>query len=194
MKQINKRRSLEELVRRHGVPQAPTVVAAVGEVRSNWTFPHPPKKKGPLDVLFLGEIIIQWEFCVPLIEAGGLNDFLDKNEKFIATSAQKLMKGVNYRGTYFRLNYSGACYKTIWAYDTSQAAEDQWGLGLADRNFREAIKRLRAFWLLDPNRTEDMFGPAQLFDALDKDGAGNPFVQLTLEAVKLNQRRASRKQ
>jgi hypothetical protein len=187
------RRSLEELVRRHGVPQRPTVDVAIGEVRSNWTFPCPPTRKKPLDDLFLGEIAIQWEFCLPVNDAGEFNEFLFKNEKFIADSAAKLMKGVHYRGTYFRLNFSGAYYTTIWAYDTCKAAEDQWQIGLANKNFREVMKLLRAYWLRDPERVEKMFGPAQLFDTLDKDGSGDAFVSLTLEAAKHNLKRPARK-
>jgi len=71
-------------------------------------------------------------------------------------------------------------FRTYWAYD-SQAAQAQWEIGLANArsNFTTALRRLRSYWISDPNGTHRHFAPGALF-AKDP---GGPFHGFTLETA-----------
>jgi hypothetical protein len=185
---------IEELLRRHGVTQQPSVQAFVSEVRSDDVPIYPPPV--PLQAgAVLGGIVVIWQFCLPHADVQEFHDFLRKSENFVGVGLAKLTAGTAYRGTYMVLAgdeaccspmATGACYRVIWTYESLDAMAKAWGLVIKDRksNLYKAIVQLRSYWLRDPQRSEARIAPAgNFFDPAND--AGDAFAKLTLDAAKL---------
>jgi hypothetical protein len=169
----------QRLALRRGAPAAPTVTELVTEVRSNSIIAMPSPPPVPLDYI-IGHMVIEWAFRLPLSKVREFNAFLADNEALIAQSCEKLMQGVHYRGTYMTTHGERLEYRTYWAYD-SHEAHKQWEIGLRDpgSNFVTALRRLRSYWISDPDGVHRHFAPAALF-AADPGGA---FFKFTLETA-----------
>ena len=194
MTNAEKREGLETLVRRRGVPPRSAVDALVSEIRSESKFCFPPLGRDGTPAHAIGTVVVEWEFCLPLTDVEEFHRFLRDNENFIADATEKAMKGVHYRGTYYMLHKHGARYRTIWSYDDNDALEKEWRVGLKNRksNFYKAVRQLCAFWLRDPQASEHSFAPANLFQDIAKDGAGNAFAALMIDAAKLGRPRGAK--
>ena len=169
----------KRLALRRGAPAAPTVTEVPTEIRSNMIISLPPPPAVPLDYI-IGHLVIEWAFRLPLSKVREFNAFLVDKEALIAQSCEKLMKGVHYRGTYMTTHGERLEYRTYWAYD-SQEAHKQWEIGLRDpgSNFVAAVRRLRSYWIGDPNGSHRHFSPGALFAA----ESGGAFHQFTLETA-----------
>jgi hypothetical protein len=169
----------QRLVLRRGTPPPPVITATQTEIRSNGIIALPPPPAVPLDYI-IGHLVIEWAFRLPLSKIREFNAFLADNEALIAQSCEKLMKGVHYRGTYMTTHGERLEYRTYWAYD-SHEAHSQWEVGLRDpgSNFGAALRRLRSYWISDPNGSHRHFSPGALFGA----EAGGAFHQFTLETA-----------
>jgi hypothetical protein len=169
----------QRLALRRGIPPAPTITEVSTEVRTNTVIRVPTPAPGELNYA-IGVAIIEWSFRVPLSKVREFNAFLADNEALIAESCEKLMKGVHYRGTYMTTSGERLEFRTYWAYD-SEDAQKQWEVGLANAgsNFVRALRRLRSYWISDPNGTHRHFAPGALF-AKDP---GGPFFGFTLETA-----------
>jgi hypothetical protein len=182
--------SLEDLVRRHGVPPQPKVEVLASEVRSCFVPVYPRPQKEPDGLL--GGIVVIWEFCLQLGDVQEFHDFLRKQEPLIAGSVSGLAKGVNYLGTYMQYAPGNPSYRTIWAYESLEVMGRAWTQALKkkDPKLYNAVRQLRAFWLRDPHRTEARWVPGRYYfdPAVD---SGDGFAKLTLEAFKLNPARRS---
>jgi hypothetical protein len=135
----------------------------------------------PLDMRFaLGNVVIEWNFRVPLAEFRGFISFLADNEAMIAASCERLMKGVHYRGTFLTTDDGRPEFRTYWAYDTHDA-EKQWEAGLANRNsnFVRAVQRLRSYWLKDAQASQRHMAAGALLG----DKVLGPFFKLTLDTA-----------
>ncbi len=169
----------QRLALRRGAPSAPSITEVSTEVRTNTVIAVPTP--GPDELRYvIGALVIEWAFRVPFAKIREFNSFLADNEALIAESCEKLMKGVHYRGTYMTTHGERVEFRTYWAYD-SQAAQAQWEIGLANArsNFTTALRRLRSYWISDPNGTHRHFAPGALF-AKDP---GGPFHGFTLETA-----------
>jgi hypothetical protein len=169
----------QRLALRRGMPAPPVIAATQTEVRTNGVIMVPPLPPDGLKYI-IGMVVIEWSYRVPHARIREFNTFLADHEALIAESCEKLMKGVHYRGTYMTTHGERVEYRTYWAYD-SQAAEQQWehGLAKAGTNFTKALRRLRSYWLGDPNGAHRHFAPGALF-AKDP---GGPFFGFTLETA-----------
>jgi hypothetical protein len=169
----------QRLLLRRGMPAAPAITAVPTEVRSNSVIAIPTPGPDELKHV-IGTTVIEWSFRVPHAKIREFNTFLADNEALIAESCEKLMKGVHYRGTYMTTNGERTEFRTYWAYD-SQDAHDQWehGLAKAGTNFTRALRRLRSYWLHDPNASHRHLAPAALFAK----NPGSPFFDFTLETA-----------
>jgi hypothetical protein len=169
----------QRLLLRRGTPAAPAIAAVPTEVRSNDVIAIPTPDPDTLKYA-IGVMIIEWSFRLPHAKIREFNAFLADNEALIAESCEKLMKGVHYRGTYMTTNGERIEFRTYWAYD-SQDAHDQWEIGLRNRasNFVKALRRLRSYWISDPDGTHRHFSPGALFA---KDPGGH-FLGFTLETA-----------
>jgi len=183
---MSKRRektSLEDIIRQRGAPARPSVDAFVAEVRSCMVAPMPkptPKKPDGL----LGGILVMWEWSLPYSEADEFHEFIRKNENYITDSIKNMAKGAYYRGTYLHYGPGEPRYRTIWAYESPEVMAKVWTKALRDKNsnFYKAVRQLRTFWLMDPNRDEARWVPSiHAFDA-DEDN-GDAFARLTLDAA-----------
>ena len=191
---ITEQQRIEELLRRHGVTQQPSVEAFVSEVRSDdvpiYPPPVPPQPDG-----ILGGIVVIWEFCLIPADVPEFHAFLRKSENFIGAGIRKLTAGANYRGTYLvlagdeaccRPGAVGVCYRVIWTYESQEAMAKAWTVVITDKksNLYKAMIQLRSFWLRDPQRSEARVAPAGSFFDPAKD-AGDAFAKLTFDAAKL---------
>jgi len=172
----------QRLLLRRGTPAAPVITAVPTEVRTNAVIAVPERAPDELEHV-IGTTIIEWSFRVAHAKIREFNSFLADNEALIAESCEKLMKGVHYRGTYMTTHGERVEYRTYWAYD-SQAAEKQWETGLAKggSNFINAMRRLRTYWLDDPNGSHRHLAPAALF-AKNSGGAVFDFTLETAEQM-----------
>jgi len=177
---------LEQIVRRHGLPQAPSVDPLQSEVRSCLVASHPRPVEDGIDGL-LGGVVVMSEFSLPFSEIQGLHDFLRKNEAYIAESLKKIAKGALYRGTYMLYGAGQPRYRTVWSYDSIEMMGEVWSKALSDEgsNLYKAVRQLRAYWLRDPDRTEARWVPAYLFFDPKTDN-GDAFAKLTIDADALN--------
>jgi hypothetical protein len=169
----------QRLVRRRGTPPPPAITATETEVRSNSIIAMPSPPPVPLDYV-IGHMVIEWAFRLPLSKVREFNSFLADNEALIAQSCEKLMQGVHYRGTYMSTHGKRLEYRTYWAYD-SHEAHKQWEVGLRDpaSNFVTALRRLRSYWISDPDASHRHFSPGALFSA----DPGGAFFKFTLETA-----------
>jgi hypothetical protein len=179
MKSANRLALARRLTLRRGVPNAPSAKEVPTEVRSNSfvAIEQPPK----VDTRYaVGNVVVEWTFRVPPAQFRSFVAFLADNEAMIAASCERLMKGVHYRGTLLTTEHGRSEFRTYWAYDTS-ASEKQWEAGLADANsnFVQVVRRLRSYWLQDPNASQRHMTLA----ALLKDGALGPFFKFTLDTA-----------
>jgi hypothetical protein len=147
---------VRNLIRQQGLPPTPASATLLTEVRTDGVVPlAPPAMLAP--TFSLGKLLIEWRFHVPSLEADKFNNFLRGNESFIAACCRKLMKGVDYRGTYKMTSDKAVLYKSLWAYE-SPAAVDQWTDTLEkDSQFVSVIKRLRSYWIKDSSRSESRY-------------------------------------
>jgi hypothetical protein len=172
--------ALGRLIRQRGVPERPQAIEQVSEVRSD-AFVKLPQVMEAHAGFTLAAVIIEWRFRLPYEKVGALHDFLVANERFIADGCETTMNGVHYRGTYMALDGQRAAYATIWGYDNWEA-QHEWSKVLNDQRsrFYRAVRDLRAYWLSDPNGTQEHFGAAAGIDlrqgffglTLDAAGAG----------------------
>ena len=174
---------IAEVVRTYGTPDSPAAAAYVFEVRSDAvpTCPKPP----PKGCDYLGAITIHWDFSLALKDVKEFHDFLRKNEKYIADSTTALVAEASYRGTYILLANGDVRYRTIWVYDSHAALASVWKKAVSKptSNFYKAVKKLRQYWLRDPNRSEGRYIPAAgVFDD-DDEPCEDSFGQLTLDAA-----------
>jgi hypothetical protein len=169
----------QRLLLRRGTPAAPAITEVSTEVRSNTVIAIPAPEPDTLKYA-IGAMIIEWSFRLPHAKIREFNAFLADNETLIAESCEKLMKGVHYRGTYMTTHGERIEFRTYWAYD-SQDAHDQWehGLAKAGTNFTKALRRLRSYWLIDPDASHRHFAPGASFA---KDSGGH-FFDFTLETA-----------
>jgi hypothetical protein len=169
----------QRLALRRGTPPAPAITATETEIRSNGIIAIPTPPPVPLDYI-IGHYIIEWAFRLPFSKVREFNAFLADNEALIAQSCEKLMQGVHYRGTYMTTHGERLEYRTFWTYD-SHEAHKQWEIGLRDprSNFVTALRRLRSYWISDPNASHRHLSPAALFAA----EPGGAFFQFTLETA-----------
>jgi hypothetical protein len=169
----------QRLLLRRGTPAAPAIAEVSTEVRTNSVIAIPTPAPEELKYV-IGTTVIEWSYRVPHAKIREFNTFLADNEALIAESCEKLMQGVHYRGTYMTTHGERVEYRTYWAYD-SQAAEHQWenGLAKAGTNFTKALRRLRTYWISDPNGTHRHFAPGALFAK----NPGGPFFDFTLETA-----------
>jgi len=169
----------QRLLLRRGTPAAPAITEVSTEVRSNTVIAIPTPEPDTLKYA-IGAMIIEWSFRLPHAKIREFNVFLADNEALIAASCEKLMKGVHYRGTYMTTNGERIEFRTYWAYD-SQDAHDQWEIGLRNgaSNFVKALRRLRSYWISDPNGSHRHFAPGASFA---KDPGGH-FFGFTLETA-----------
>jgi hypothetical protein len=169
----------QRLLLRRGTPAAPAITEVSTEVRTNAVIAVPTPAPDEMKHV-IGTTVIEWSFRVAHARIREFNTFLADNEAFIAESCEKLMQGVHYRGTYMTTHGERTEYHTYWAYD-SQAAEKQWehGLAKAGANFTKALRRLRSYWLHDPNASHRHLAPAALFAK----NPGSPFFDFTLETA-----------
>ena len=169
----------QRLLLRRGTPAAPAISEVSTEVRTNSVIAIPTPAPDDLKYV-IGTTVIEWSYRVPHAKIREFNGFLADNEALIAESCEKLMKGVHYRGTYMTTHGERVEYRTYWAYD-SQAAEHQWesGLAKAGANFTKALRRLRTYWIDDPDGTHRHFAPGALFAK----NPGGPFFGFTLETA-----------
>jgi hypothetical protein len=179
----------QRLALRRGIPAAPTITEVTTEVRTNGVIMVPPPGPDQLKYV-IGSVVIEWTFRVPYHRVREFNVFLADHEALIADSCEKLMRGVHYRGTYMTTHGERLEYRTYWAYD-SHDAQKQWEIGLAkpDSNFGKALRRLRSYWLGDPNGAHRHFAPGALF-AKDPGGA---FFGFTLETAEQMENGGGRK-
>jgi hypothetical protein len=169
----------QRLLLRRGTPAAPAIAEVSTEVRTNAVIAVPTPAPHEMKHV-IGTTVIEWSFRVAHAKIREFNTFLADNEALIAASCEKLMQGVHYRGTYMTTHGERTEYHTYWAYD-SQAAEKQWeqGLAKAGTNFTRALRRLRSYWLHDPNASHRHLAPAALFAK----NPGSPFFDFTLETA-----------
>jgi hypothetical protein len=169
----------QRLTLRRGMPAPPAVAEVTTEIRSNTVIAVPTPEPNTLKFA-IGVAIIEWSFRLPHHKIREFNAFLADNEALIAESCEKLMQGVHYRGTYMTTNGERVEFRTYWAYD-SQEAHNQWETGLRNggSNFVKALRRLRAYWISDPDGTHRHFSPGALFA---KDPGGH-FFGFTLETA-----------
>ena len=169
----------QRLALRRGIPAAPTVAEVTTEVRTNGVIMVPSPAADQLKYV-IGNVVIEWTYRVPYHKVREFNAFLADHEALIADSCEKLMRGVHYRGTYMTTHSERLEFRTYWAYD-SHDAQKQWenALPKASANFGKALKRLRSYWLGDPNGAHRHFAPGALFA---KDSGGAMFG-LTLDAA-----------
>jgi hypothetical protein len=169
----------QRLALRRGTPAPPTITATQTEVRTNGIIAVPQPPSVPLDYI-IGHIVVEWTFRLPLSKVREFNSFLADNEVLIAQSCEKLMQGVHYRGTYMTTHGKRVEYCTYWAHD-SHEAHKQWEIGLRDpaSNFVTALRRLRSYWISDPDGSHRHFSPGALFAA----EPGGAFFRFTLETA-----------
>lgn len=169
----------QRLALRRGTPAAPAIAEVTTEVRTNGVIKVPTPEPGELKYV-IGVAVIEWSFRVPHAKIREFNAFLADHEALIAESCEKLMEGVHYRGTYMTTHGERIEYRTYWAYD-SQAAEEQWEIGLAraSPNFTKALRRLRSYWISDPNGAHRHMAPGALF----AEEPGGPFFGFTLDTA-----------
>lgn len=179
MKGRNRLELARRLAVRRGVPSAPSAKEVPTEVRSNSfvAIDQPPS----MDTRYaVGNVVIEWSFRVPPAQFRGFVSFLADNEAMIAASCERLMKGVHYRGTFLTTDHGRSEFRTYWAYNTS-VAEKQWEAALADpnSNFVQAVRRLRTYWLQDPNAAQRHMTLAALLE----DKVLGPFFKFTLNTA-----------
>jgi hypothetical protein len=147
---------VRDLIRRQGLPPAPCSAPLLTEVRTDGVVPlTAPVMLAP--AFSVGKLLVEWRFHVPSVESERFNDFLKGNESFIAACCRKLMKGVDYRGTYKMPGNKAVLYKSLWAYD-SAAAVEQWSDTLEkESQFVFVIKKLRSYWAKDSRRSESRY-------------------------------------
>jgi hypothetical protein len=167
------------LTLRRGVPNSPSAKEVPTEVRSNSfvAIDEPPS----VDTKYaVGNVVIEWSFRVPPAQFRGFVSFLADNEAMIATSCDRLMKGVRYRGTFLTAEHGRSEFRTYWAYDTS-VSENEWEAALADpnSNFVRAVRQLRTYWLQDPNASHRHM----TLGALLGDKVLGPFFKFTLNTA-----------
>jgi hypothetical protein len=153
----------QRLALRRGVPAAPSIAEVSTEVRTNTVIAVPTP--GPDELKYvIGAVVIEWAFRVPFAKIREFNGFLADHEALIAESCEKLMQGVHYRGTYMTTHGERIEFRTYWSYD-SHDAQKQWehALPKAGANFGKALRRLRSYWLGDPDGTHRHFAPGALF-------------------------------
>jgi hypothetical protein len=169
----------QRLTLRRGMPPSPAITVTQTEIRSNGVIAIPTPEPDELKYV-IGTTVIEWSFRVAHAKIREFHTFLADNEALIAESCEKLMKGVHYRGTYMTTNGERTEFRTYWAYD-SQDAHNQWetGLAKAGTNFTKALRRLRSYWLHDPNASHHHLAPGALFAK----NQGGPFFDFTLETA-----------
>jgi hypothetical protein len=169
----------QRMALRRGIPAAPTIAEVTTEVRTNGVIMVPPPGPDQLKYV-IGTVVIEWTFRVPYHKVREFNAFLADHEALIADACEKLMRGVHYRGTYMTTHSERLEFRTYWAYD-SHDAQKQWenALPKASANFSKALRRLRSYWLGDPNGTHRHFAPGALFAK----GSGGAVFGLTLDAA-----------
>jgi hypothetical protein len=167
------------LALRRGIPAAPAIAEVTTEVRTNGVIMVPERRPDEHQHV-IGTVVIEWAYRVPYHKIREFNAFLADHEALIAASCEKLMKGVHYRGTYMTTHSERVEYRTFWAYD-SHDAQKQWedALPKGGSNFDRALRRLRSYWLGDPNGTHRHFAPGALFAK----NPGGAFFGLTLETA-----------
>jgi hypothetical protein len=169
----------QRLALRRGIPPSPAITATQTEIRSNGVIALPTP--GPCELKYaIGVEVVEWSFRVPHAKIREFNVFLADNEALIAESCEKLMQGVHYRGTYMTTNGERTEFRTYWGYD-SRDAHNQWEIGLRNgaSNFVKALRRLRTYWIADPDASHRHFSPGALFGA----DAGGHFFGFTLETA-----------
>jgi hypothetical protein len=189
MSRKHRQDSLEEIVRSLGAPPPPTVDAMVPEVRSCMHII--PPALAPNDLL--GGFVIMWDFTLSLSDVQSFHDFLRKEEKYIADSLKKLAGHPVYRGTYMLQGPGDPRYRTIWGYESAASMAKLWSTALRVKtsHLYRAVVTLRGFWLLDPQRSDTRWAPANFFFD-PKEDHGDAFAKLTLDAAKLVLRKRSR--
>jgi hypothetical protein len=165
------------LTLRRGAPAAPSAKEVPTEVRSNSFVSIDPAPDVPLTHA-VGHAVIEWSYRVPLAQFREFVSFLADNEAMIAASCQTLMRGVHYRGTFLISDLGQSEFRTYWAYD-SHAAEKAWETALAEpnSNFATAIRRLRSYWIRDPNASHRHMTAAALIGSKTV----GPFFRFTLD-------------
>jgi hypothetical protein len=183
--------SLERIVRRRGVPQPPSVDVLVAEVRSCLVAASPAPVKPDTDGV-LGGIVVMWEFTLAYEDVQEFHNFLRENERYITDALKKSTKAI-YRGTYMQYGPGEPRYRTVWAYESLDAMSTAWSSNLKTKsaNLYNAVRRLRAYWLRDPDRSEQRWVPGRFyFDPGEDHGDG--FAKLTLDATTLDAPKAGK--
>src|SRR5450631_1537891 len=113
-------KQVRDLIRLQGLPPAPASSRLLTEVRTDGVVPlSPPNMLAP--AFSMGKLLVEWRYRVPTVEVDKFTNFLKTNESFIAACCRKLMKGVDYRGTYRMPVDEAFLYKSLWAYDSPVA-------------------------------------------------------------------------
>jgi hypothetical protein len=181
MRKKHDQKDLEQILRRRGSRQTPTVKPNVTEIRSCGVTgepePLPPDNKEGL----LGGLLIIWEYCVDFDKVQAFHDFLRLKEGFITEALPKLEeKGSGrYLGTYMLHAGGTPRYRTLWAYSSREAMTKMWRK--AQGPIIEDVTQLRQYWLRDPARTEARWLPAKKLVQVDKD-LGDAFLRITINA------------
>lgn len=179
MKSTNRLELARRLSLRRGRPNAPSAKEVPTEVRSN-SFVAIEQPPGVDTRYAVGNVVIEWSFRVPPAQFRSFVTFLADNEAMIAASCERLMRGVHYRGTFLTTEHGRSEFRTYWAYDAG-VSEKQWEAGLADSksNFVQVVRRLRSYWLQDPNASQRHMTLAALLN----DRALGPFFKFTLDTA-----------
>ena len=181
MRTRNDKKELTRMLKRRGAQQTPDVSASVTEIRSCGVMGR-PEPLGLNTVGLLGGLVILWEFELEFDDLEAFGKFLDDNEAKIGTAIGQ-SPNASYHGTYMLHAGGTPRFRTVWAYRSLDDMVAFWDAAMSNDDQKplvKAVKTLRAYWLLDPNRSEARWLPARL--QLDQKDHGDAFAKLTRQA------------
>jgi hypothetical protein len=175
------RKDLELILRNRGRAQTPQVIAAASEIRSCLVAGNPETLPPPRVDGLLGGCVIMWDYRIQLDRVQGFRSFLSDTEERIRENLSKASDDARYLGTYMRHAGGTPRFRTLWAYTSQEHMADVWKQVL-DKNpaLAKDVIALRAYWLLDPDRTEARWIAARRTPNHDYRDA---FYELTLRAA-----------